>query len=379
MKLGIVTMHKVLNYGSSLQAYALQRKITELGYDSEIIDYEFPPQTKAKININFVLEKTFDFIRALIMGFPQIKKRKRFKEFYDVFYKLSRQSYNAETIVNDIPEYDVYMTGSDQVWNPRHIGEDTNFLLSFAPNEKPKMSYAASFATSNIPEKSKQLYKKYLKGYHYISVRESTGVQLVQDLAGKNATVCCDPVFLLNRAQWDEVANNAKFLIKEKYILVYALYYMFDPYPELLQIINSVQKTLGYKVLYLDGRKEDAFRPNSFVLKAEGPSEFIKLIKNAELVITSSFHGTAFSLIYEKPLMAIVRPDDKTDSRISSLLKIAQAEKSLVNYNSNVTFSREEIYQLKSDSKQLNDYIASSVDYLNSSLSNLRKNSKITI
>lgn len=373
MKVGIVTMHKVLNYGSSLQAYALQRKITELGYDSEIIDYEFPPQTKAKININFVLEKTFDFIRALIMGFPQIKKKKRFKEFYDVFYKLSRQSYNAETIVNDIPEYDVYMTGSDQVWNPRHIGEDTNFLLSFAPNEKPKMSYAASFATSNIPEKSKQLYKKYLKGYHYISVRESTGVQLVQDLAGKNATVCCDPVFLLNRAQWDEVANNAKFLIKEKYILVYALYYMFDPYPELLQIINSVQKTLGYKVLYLDGRKEDAFRPNSFVLKEEGPSEFIKLIKNAELVITTSFHGTAFSLIYDKPLMAIVRPDDKTDSRISSLLKIAQAEKSLVNYNSNVTFSREEIYQLKSDSKQLNDYIASSVDYLNSSLSNLKK------
>lgn len=362
-------MHKVLNYGSSLQAYALQRKITELGYDSEIIDYDFPPHKKAPITFNYIIERVFDFLRALILGFPLLKKKKKFEEFYNVFYNLSTQSYNADTIAKNIPQYDVYMTGSDQVWNPRHIGNDTNFLLSFVPVGKDKMSYASSFATTTIPEESKHLYDKYLKEYKYISVRESSGAQLVKSFTGKDAFVCCDPVFLLNRTEWDKVAESASVSTKGKYILVYALYYMFDPYPELLQIIKNVQKALGYKVLYLDGRKEDAFRPNSTVLKAEGPAEFIQLIKNAEIVITTSFHGSAFSLIYDKPLMAIVRKEDKTDSRISSLLKIARAEKSLVAFDSNMNLSQGELYQLKTVSQHLVDYIKSSVDYLEDSLS----------
>lgn len=364
-------MHKVLNYGSSLQAYALQRKITEMGYDSEIIDYDFPPHKKSPITLGYIIDCVFDYLRALIMGFPLLKKKKRFVEFYNNFYNLSSQSYNAYTIAQNIPQYDVYMTGSDQVWNPRHIGNDTNFLLSFVPVGKDKMSYASSFATTTIPEESKHLYEKYLKEYKYISVRESTGAQLVKSFTGKDAFVCCDPVFLLNRTEWDKVAESASVSTKGKYILVYALYYMFDPYPELLQIIKNVQKALGYKVLYLDGRKEDAFRPNSSVLKAEGPAEFIQLIKNAEMVITTSFHGTAFSLIYEKPLMAIVRKDDKTDSRISSLLKIAKAEKSLVEYDCNLNLSYDELYQLKTDSKHLDRYIVLSIDYLNHSLGNI--------
>ncbi|UKK59574.1 polysaccharide pyruvyl transferase family protein [Prevotella communis] len=377
MKIGIITMHKVLNYGSALQAFALQRKISELGYESEIIDYIFPPHKKTRITLQSVIDNVFVFLRAVVMGFPKKKKERRFQEFYDAFYRLSPQSYNAEKIIQDVPKYDVYMTGSDQVWNPRYIGTDTNFLLSFAPQDKPKISYASSFATSSIPEGSKKFYEKYLKEYSCISVRESTGSFLVQDVAGKKSMVCCDPVFLLNRDQWDTVAEKARKRNEDKYILVYALYYMFDPYPELLQIIDNVQKTLGYKVLYLDGRKEDAFRPNSSVLKAEGPSEFVSLVKNAELVITSSFHGVAFSLIYERPLMAIVRKEDKTDSRIPSLLKIAGAEKSLVAYDSNLKLSRVELYHLRNDSTCLTQYIESSIDYLNNSLNNLKYNKNI--
>lgn len=373
MKIGIITMHKVLNYGSALQAFALQRKISELGYESEIIDYKFPPHKKTRTTLRFVFESVFVFIRAVAMGFPKKKKERRFQVFYKAFYRLSPQNYDSETIVHDVPMYDIYMTGSDQVWNPRHIGTDTNFLLAFAPQDKPKISYASSFATSSIPEGSKDLYEKYLKGYSCISVRESSGVRLVQDLTGKESSVCCDPVFLLNRGQWDAVAEKARKRNDGKYILVYALYYMFDPYPELLRIIGNAQKTLGYKVLYLDGRKEDAFRPNSSVLKAEGPSEFVNLVKNAELVITSSFHGVAFSLIYEKPLMAIVRKEDKTDSRIPSLLKIAEAEKSIVAYDSNLELSRDEYLRLKTESKHLDHYINSSVDYLNKSLSSFNE------
>lgn len=366
-------MHKVLNFGSALQAYALQRKIAELGYDCEIVDYNFPPKRIKKNTIGGIVDDLFTFVRALIMGFPQIKRRKRFQEFYDNYYQLSPDEYNSESISSNPPRYDVYMTGSDQVWNPRHIGVDSNFLLSFAPDGCPKVSYASSFATSQIFGDNKVLYEKFLKEYLYISVREPSGVYLVKSLTGKDATVCCDPVFLLDKEQWDVVADNAKTKVRGKYILVYALYYMFDPYPELHKIIDYVQKTLGYKVLYLNGRKEDAFRYNSSVLKTEGPSDFIQLIKNAEIVITSSFHGAAFSLIYDKPLMAIVRQNDKTDSRIQSVLDNVDAVHSIIPYDSECTLTKDELYQLKANRAKLSQYIKRSYRYLEETLSQISK------
>ena len=373
MKIGIITMHKVLNYGSVLQAYALQHKISEMGYDSEIIDYDFPPHKVRKRTIKSLLNILLAFMRALIMGFPQKKKVKRFTEFKCRHLRLSSESYNSDSISLNPPLYDVYMTGSDQVWNPRHIGTDSNFLLSFVPKGKPKVSYASSFATATIPEEYKQLYSKYLQDYENISVREPSGVELVEELTGKNATVSCDPVFLLNRKEWDEIEKEATVKVPEKYILVYALYYMFDPYPELLHIIDHVQKELGCKVVYLDGRQEDAFRPNSKVMKSEGPADFIRLIKNAEIVITSSFHGVAFSLIYDKPLLAIVRENDSTDGRISSLLRKLNDEKSIIPYNRTCTFSKKELYKLNINSDMLDSYIDTSSRYLKKNLNKISK------
>ncbi len=362
-------MHRVINFGSALQAYALQRKISGLGFDSEIIDYKYPSDITRKRSINSLLTDIFAFIRAFLMGFPQKKKVKRFTSFKNLHLALSPESYDADTIHQNPPLYDVYMTGSDQVWNPRHIGNDGNFLLSFAPKAKPKVSYASSFATSMIPDEYKKQYSELLSDYARISVREPSGVRLIEELTGKKATVCCDPVFLLNRQEWDEIEKEAIVKVPEKYILVYALYYMFDPYPELLNIINHVQKELGYRVLYLNGRKEDAFRSNSSVLKAEGPADFIKLIKNAEVVITSSFHGVAFSLIYEKPLMAIVQSNDKTDSRITSLLTNMGCCDSIIPYNENFCFSRDKLHHLKANKQLLSDYIKSSECYLRNMLS----------
>lgn len=362
-------MHKVLNYGSVLQAYALQHKISGMGYESEIIDYDFPPHKVRKRTTKSLFTNIFAFMRALIMGFPQKKKIKRFAEFKCRHLRLSPESYNADSICLNPPLYDVYMTGSDQVWNPRHIGADSNFLLSFVPKGKPKVSYASSFATSTIPDAYKKLYSKYLQEYASISVRERLGVELVEALTGKEATVCCDPVFLLNSKEWDEIEKEATVKVSEKYILVYALYYMFDPYPELLHIIDHVQKQLGCKVVYLNGRKEDAFRPNSKVMKSEGPADFIRLIKNAEIVITTSFHGTAFSLIYEKPLMAIIKENDNEDSRISSLLFRLHDEKSIVAYDKGCKLSKDQLYELKNDITNLENYVRDSEEYLKVSLS----------
>lgn len=375
MKIGIITMHKVLNFGSALQAYALQRKLKEMGYESEIIDYDFPPKKRKKSSIRNTIYGIVVFLRALVMGFPQKGKKKRFEAFYDKFYHLSSKKYDVSTIDVDPPKYDVYMSGSDQVWNPRHIGKDANFLLAFAPKGVYKISFASSFATSNINDAYKEMYQKYLSDYVDISVREPSGARLVKELTGREASVCCDPVFLLNKTQWDEIADTSKEKVKGRYILVYALSYMFDPYPELLGIINHVQSQLDCQVVYLNGRMEDFFRRHSVIKKSEGPADFVQLIRNAELVITSSFHGTAFSLIYEKPLIAIVRDNDLEDSRISSLLQRLHAEKSIVPYNKGCMLSRQELYGLKNEGSIMENYIRESENYLRNSLSKVKMHS----
>lgn len=372
MKVGIITMHRVLNFGSALQAYALQQKIIDLGYGCEIIDYDFPPKHHKDKCFRNHLRKIYAFLRAMIMGFPNKKKVKRFNNFYEKHYKLSSKKYTKDSIKENPPQYDVYITGSDQVWNPKHIGSDTNFLLSFVPKGRHKISYASSFATSSIPESYKSQYENYLKEYDLISVRESSGVKLVKDLCAKDAQVCVDPVFLLSRDKWDQIAEESTVSCKEKYILVYALYYMFDPYPELMNIINHVQKILGYKVVYLNGRKEDAFRPNSKVLKSEGPADFVQLIKNAEIVITTSFHGVAFSLIYNKPLMAIVRNNDTDDNRITSLMQCVGRNHSLFQYDIDCKLSREELLSLKDTNHRIHEIINSSMEFLKHSLMNVK-------
>lgn len=357
-------MHNVQNYGSVLQAYALQHSLEKMGCNSEIINYQFPPKQHTKITTKSLVLNVVIFLRALLLGFLLKKAEIKFSKFRNECLKLSPCIYDVDNIKKNPPKYEIYMTGSDQVWNPRHVGMDSNFLLAFAPNNSVKVSYASSFATSFISDEFHDLYKKYLSMYNKISVREPSGINLVKKLSGKDATVCCDPVFLLSREEWDLIANRSKRFIKNKYILVYALYYMFDPYPELLSIIDYVQHTLGYQVIYLNGRKEDAFRKNSKVLKSEGPEDFINLIRNAEIVITSSFHGTAFSLIYNKPLMSIVHNEDNSDSRISSILNIVDANKSITPYNSKCYMTKDELYNLKCNEQMLRDYSNQSLQYL---------------
>ena len=162
-------------------------------------------------------------------------------------------------------------------------------MLAFTTDNALRMSYASSFATNTIEEGAKGIYSKYLSIYHAISVREKSGVRLVKDLTGKDATVCCDPTLLLQKYEWERLISKSNYNIRFKYILVYILSYMYDPYPHIYNIIRSVQSKLNYKVVYLIGQMKDAFRPNSRLIKSAGPADFAYLFKNAEFVITTSF------------------------------------------------------------------------------------------
>lgn len=330
-KIGIITMHRVQNNGSALQAYALQKKINDLGYYSEIIDYVFPNKLHRKVPENIFI-KCAKQIRHLlgdaILGFPNYIRLKRFYQFYKNYYKLSKRTYSLkEELDNNPPSYDLLVTGSDQVWGPMNIGKDTTFMLSFCKDDSiPRISYSASFATDNIPEEFKPLYAIFLSKYQFISVRESSGIKIINDLIQKDATVVCDPTLLLNKYEWSKIASDSRITIKQPYILVYILTYAYNPYPEIDNIIQELQNQLGLHVIYLDGKLSDYKKKNSTVIRNAGPCEFVKLFMDAKYVITTSFHGTAFALNFSVPLYSVIKSTSGSDSRIFSLLKLVGAE-----------------------------------------------------
>lgn len=355
MKIGIITMHRVLNFGSALQAYALQQALLKLGYDNEIIDYVFPHETDVPLlmRANLFLRKKIYEMRT--GAFFAKKKEGYFKAFRKQFLALSDKTYTRESMLSDSPAYDLYMTGSDQVWNPLWMKDDTNFLLSFVRN-KEKISYASSFAADAIPEESKPIYKKYLQEYKHITVRENSGEKIVKELlGGRKAPVVCDPTLLLDQEDYIKIAKKPPLDIHGPYLLVYILDYMFNPFPEVNNIVRNVAETLGLPVVYIGG-KYTVYDSHCLSIEHIGPCEFIWLFQHAKFVITTSFHGTAFATVFEKPLLAVVKTDNDKDGRLTTLMKKVGNEKAITSYNSSDTYQESELYQLRADSEKYKEY-----------------------
>lgn len=330
---GIITMHHPISFGSSLQAYALQRKIQDMGYDCEIIDYQYPNKLhKIKRNpFKVVLSTIIHYLMNLLMGMPCLFEHHRFKSFRRNYLKQSKYYKDYESLVENPPKYDIYCTGSDQVWNTNFTKRDTSFILSFVKDKK-KISYASSFAVDYVVEECIPDFKHYLSQYDAISVREKSGIELVKKLTGKNATLVCDPTLLLTKEEWFPLAEQSRIKINKPYILVFILTYSYNPYPEVNHIIDAVQQRLGLHTVVLSGNKYDYLRKNTMVIKNAGPLEFLYLFKNASFIITSSFHGVAFSANFMKPFLAVVNKEGK-DSRLMSFIERVGLENWAIGYN----------------------------------------------
>lgn len=332
-------MHNVRNIGSILQAFALQYKIESLGHSVELIDYNFSPIREANRPVlkNFIKNIIILILNA-IWGFPNIKFQNKLRQFKKKYFNLSQYSFDRTSILNSPPQYDIYCTGSDQVWNPRFIEDDTTFMLDFVKNFAPKISYAASFATDDIPERYVKQYKSCLSQYKDITVRENEGSVIIKKLLDKNCQVVCDPTLLLTPTEWEKIANDSKLVIREKYILVYLLGYMFEPRPYFYEIVQTVQKSLNIKVYFINGWIHDMKQPDAKVLFGVGPTEFVSLFKNATFVITDSFHGTAFATIFNIPMLGVVKNLEIGDGRLKTLLKQVDNSDAIVQYDKPLAF-----------------------------------------
>lgn len=338
-KVGVITMHRVMNVGSVLQAYALCEKLNQLGVSAEVIDYQYPNHFHRKNvhSLSFIEKiKLFPFRVKYYLLYRGTAQKRRFNTFITKRMRLSNYYPDRRSIYANPPHYDIFLTGSDQVWNPRCMNGDGVFFCDFT-RKGLKASYSASFTVSDIPDSLKTAYSAYLKTYKFIGVRERSAVALVEALSGKDATVVCDPTLLLTKEDYIKLSHDSEFKKnRDPYILVYALSYAYDPYPQIDRVVDEVKKRLGYDVIYLHANSVEHYHLRKSITSA-GPSEFIDLFLNAKFIITSSFHGTAFAINFEIPFISIVPESQKQDSRIVSLLQTLGLTKQAVYTTQNLS------------------------------------------
>lgn len=374
---GIITIHRIYNYGSVLQAYALQQVLENIGYKVEIIDYLFPNEYQAQetvvededLSIQIGLKERF---LKYLYGYGIYNQHKEIARFTTEKLHLScRQYHNPDELLKDPPHYDVYITGSDQVWSPRHCKGDPSFMLHFAPDESRKIAYAASIGVDMIEDKYKPTYKKYLSRYNEIGVREQSGEAVVKEVTGKCAQTVLDPTLLLNAAEWGALIPKDR-RIKNKYILCYYLNYTFNAFPYADKLAHYFHKLTGWKVVCV-GRPphEFSFNGTKYIVGVS-PAELLQLVRDAELVLTTSFHGTAFSVNFARPVFSIVQSDKnktgKGDSRQTSLLNSLGLNNRILSLDDNFPTEKDIPCDYKMASVKLKELREHSMDFLNNAL-----------
>lgn len=326
MRIKTITCHDVYNVGASLQAYALVTYLKELGHDVEIIDYkpDYLSNHYPLLGLNNskfdkpVLREIYQLVKLPNRIKARCSRRKKeFDRFKSEYLPITKQRYfSNEDMKKKPPVADVFFAGSDQIWNTVfENGKDPAFYLDFAPASTVKASYAASFSTSDIDEKWKKQIEVWLNRLDYISVRESSGVEIIERLGIKNSVRVLDPVFLIDAEYWRNIEYDMALL--EPYLLVYD----FDQNSLIADSAVILAKKKGLKIY--------SIFPCDYCdrcFEQEGPRGFLYLVRNAEFVLSNSFHATAFSIIFKKKFIVFER-NEKINTRMYDLLKLVDMEK----------------------------------------------------
>lgn len=339
-KIGIITLHGYHNYGNKLQNYALQETIKKLGLQVDTVvilkcdedkqGCSYFDELKALLHITFKSDKLIilrRIKRILLQYYRKIwchinrfvleKRTNNFKLFSKDY--LNEKYFNLDNIeIERINErYDFFITGSDQVWNPSYQAHASIYFLTFA-DEYKRISYAPSFGKSFIPSELKELYGKYIAGIAHLSVREEAGAKIIKDITGIEVDVLIDPTLLLTKEEWLAIAKEHPSKPKDAFMLSYFLGAMNR---EARVFIKQLAIKHRLKNVKLYGLKDK----EAFI---SGPSEFIDYIKSASLVITDSFHGVVFSILFCKPFIVYERNPKSASmfSRIDTLLNIFELQ-----------------------------------------------------
>lgn len=386
-RIGMAINYDYPDYGGMLQAYASFRKIRDLGYDPEAINIDAISGEIKQRKIKYFIRNIFDI--SIVKEKSQIVFKKirqkankalgdnlnlryeAFDKFHKEKFKVSREYSSWSDLTNGCKEYSSVVVGSDQLWLPSNIAGDY-YTLSFVPNEVNKVAYATSFGVSKIAKGQEEKARQYLNRINFLSAREESGQRIIKECTGRDVQLVCDPALLLNSEEWNTIATPGK-IIEDKYIFCYFM----GNNPWQREFVTELRNKSGYKVvalLHLDQyikSDEDYVDYSPYDIS---PADFVNLVKNAEYVCTDSFHGTVFSLIYEKLFFTFMRFSDKatlsTNSRITTLLKRVGVEDRLVTKESSV----EELMNKEMDYTTIQDRLSKfrneSLQYLKKALEN---------
>ena len=320
-RVGILTLSSAINYGATLQCFSLVSFFNEQNeVKAQIINYtpdfmigRYKPFSISNTNL-------FSMLKSIIANSLEYRAKKNKLNKFHEFWKnnLCLTDPVDSATINKLPQiFDKYVVGSDQVWNLSLTNYDKHFFLDFC--NKEKYSYAASLGGYDISSNDKSIFANYCKNFSFISVREQEGINLLKNILKENINIeeAIDPVFLHNRDFWchqcleNFTANN------------YILLYMFKNKEKGIEIARTLSEKYNKKIIMIGS---SAFKNKNGILyyRDAGPQEFLSLFNNADFVITDSFHGLAFSIIFEKQFL--VFPYEGTSSRMKNLLKIAGLE-----------------------------------------------------
>lgn len=348
MRLGIVThYYESSNYGGNLQAYSLCKFLEKVGHDARQVslrlDFEKLGEHATKSSVlakvfkhikKDFLPKAIDytiikFSKAKVLRWTK-KQRKSFESFSKAEIPHTTTVFLKENIEACVDEFDIFITGSDQVWNPVYYMPA--FFLTFVPPAKRKISYAASVATEKLTAEQASIFKEHLKDFYAISVREDSAVDLIQPLAPVPVKHTLDPTLLLEASDWDAVCSER--IIPEDYVFCYFLGYnqkerkLAKRYAKKHNLKLVTIPMINYGLSVADVGFGEAKMNNASV------QDFISLIKHAKRVFTDSFHASVFSIIYNTPFFVFQRgKSGEMSSRITSLLSLFSLEERFCTYD----------------------------------------------
>ena len=340
-KAGLCVRYDCDNFGSMLQILATQRAIKATGWDYEIIRYDKKTPLFYFMNITRVFNpyfmkgkiESFEKNRRL-KGFPEVQKGNairnkcidNFRKHYIGPYSAVYRGYG--NLVKGARDYDVVIVGSDQLWTPAGI-KSKFYNLLFVPDHIKKVSFATSFGVGEVPASQKKMTAQYLNRIDHVSVRETRGDELINELTGRNVTVAVDPTLLFAGDEWKDIFPDNR-IVDEPYILAYFL----GSNEEHRDVVDKLRKDTGLKVVtipFMDVFVERDLTFGDMRLFEVGPVEFLNLIRGAEYICTDSFHGSVFSILNHKQFITFNRTNSNDrqtrNSRIDSLFGLLGLEK----------------------------------------------------
>ncbi len=319
MKIGQITMYGD-NYGACLQAYALQKVCQENGHEIELINYHQAVREKVgsvsklqKVR-KLGLKATLKYIKE--RKYIELRKNayKKFRDDYLVFHE--GEYYRNDDLKKLNSEFDCFICGSDMIWSEEFSEDWEFFFLNFVEKDK-RFSYAPSFGKNSLTNSNKVKVKEYLQDFNKISCRENGGIDLLESLGVTGAKQVIDPTMLLSKEEWMHCIPEKKRIIQEPYVFAYLF---GEETQERKKFFRCVEKKISRMYTLPKFTKKEQ---NSFPIKGMGPMEYLRLFRDAEFIVTDTFHGLMFSIIFRKPFVVLKRHDGSNWSKYSDRMTSA--------------------------------------------------------